>query len=151
MNKQKSKYVEIPRATLSALKNFFVSENGVDVSPIIQDIALGDEDLATINVGLVMNGMSVDLPKTAYGAIYHDHENKVYTFEAYTLEKVSLLRNQVLYSRKEWRIDNGVWKERDLSSSVSSIDAWLDCTNEQPVPDAELHPTPATEGTSETV
>lgn len=30
MNKQKSKYVEIPRATLNALKNFFVSENGVD-------------------------------------------------------------------------------------------------------------------------
>lgn len=82
----KTTTVSIPVPTLNALKQILFtsdSENGVDLSPIIED--LGGDDLTAINVGLVFKGIKPNIEtqsryESNYGKKYYR-----YDFESYSL------------------------------------------------------------------
>lgn len=65
MKQTKKGFVEIPTTTLNALKNMLFSnnENGVNLSSIVNDLALnaGQRDLTAINVALAYNGVHVSI------------------------------------------------------------------------------------------
>ena len=61
----KKGFVEIPEVTLKALKGLlFTDKNGVDLSPIIDDLSSESEkDLTAINVALTFKGMKPEIDK----------------------------------------------------------------------------------------
>lgn len=66
--KNLAKPVSIPASTLNAIKNLLFSEKegGVDLSPIVTDLAVGNEnrDLVAINVGLTFKGIKPEVDTT---------------------------------------------------------------------------------------
>lgn len=120
--------VRVPKSTLMAIKAMlFNSENGVDLSSIINDLSSvqADPDLTAINVALVFKGISVDTGenlrfKPDYRSYYEN-----------TFESCSIILDQVAYSYKYYRVqDDGTYKESDCGFATCSVSEWLDMSTE---------------------
>lgn len=88
MKTNKQTMVSIPKVTLNALKNMlFNNENGIDLSNIVNDLTINDEqkDLVAINVALVHKGVEVEIDKTT--RYEHDYGNyiRVYEYAGFSL------------------------------------------------------------------
>lgn len=88
MKTNKQTMVSIPKVTLNALKNMlFNNENGIDLSNIVNDLTINDEqkDLVAINVALVHKGVEIDIDKTT--RYEHDYGNyiRVYEYNGFSL------------------------------------------------------------------
>lgn len=61
----KNNAVQVPSATLNALKNCLFKDNGVNINPLIDDLeVLGqNRDLVAINVWLTLNRIPIDVDK----------------------------------------------------------------------------------------
>lgn len=57
-------FVEIPQMTLNALKGLLFSDKGTDLSNLINDLSLENDDLVAINVALVHKGLTPTIDKT---------------------------------------------------------------------------------------
>lgn len=74
MKQNKKGMVEIPAVTLNVLKKLVFDNNGVDMSPVIEDLSIGcpqeGKDLIAINVALTMKGLKpdLDIAKVTYKA-----------------------------------------------------------------------------------
>lgn len=82
MKTTKNGFVNIPTATLNALKNMlFSNENGVDFSNLIDDLSVGAEqrDLTAIHIALVHKGVKIDIDTaTRYN---HNYKNYITKYE----------------------------------------------------------------------
>lgn len=133
--------VTIPASTLNALKGLlFNSEEGVDLNPIIKDLAVGNtnEDLVAINVGLVFKGLTPEIDTAVrYSKDYK--ELVQYTFVSY-----SMIRDLVTYERKtiaKWDSEkNDLCPVDDKQSYVDtiSLNGWYDKSTDRSVPTQEL-------------
>lgn len=66
-------WVKVPAQTLNAVKNILFGKEGVDLSPIVNDLALNEKekDLTAINVALTFMGAKIDIDtKTRYQHSY---------------------------------------------------------------------------------
>lgn len=133
--------VSIPVTTLNALKGLlFNSEEGVDLSPIIKDLTVGNnnEDLVAINVGLTFRGL---IPKidttTRYSKDYRDIVE--YTFVSY-----SLIRDLVTYEKKiivRWdtnKNDLCPYEDKQAYKDSMPLSNWLDFSTDRAEPTQEL-------------
>ena len=83
----KKGFVQIPEPTLKALKRLlFSKDGGIDLSPIVNDFAFpGNEDLTSINVGLVYKGLT---PKI-------DERPRIFSDEVHEFVGFSLIMGMV--------------------------------------------------------
>lgn len=126
--KQKPQTIKMPKATLMAIKKMlFNSEEGVDLSNIIDDLAgvQADADLTAINVALVFKGVTIDTGEsTRY--IY-----EYCRYYEWTFESVSLILDQVVYSYKMYRHqEDGTYKECETGKCSCSVAEWLESDTE---------------------
>lgn len=104
MAKKLNGMVEIPAATLNALKGLLFDENGINVSPIINDLSIGmnqaNKDLLEINVGLVMKGLkpSLDIPAILYEGSYRCLN--IYVYKGFSLIEGVAVFDQITASFK---------------------------------------------------
>ena len=141
MAKNLNASVTIPASTLNALKGLlFNSEDGVDLNPIIKDLAVGNanEDLIAINVGLVFKGLTPEIDTTIrYSKDYK--ELVQYTFVSY-----SMIRDLVTFERKtiaKWDSEkNDLCPVEDRQPYVDtiSLNGWYDKSIDRAVPTQEL-------------
>ena len=82
MKANKKGFVQMPAQTLNALRNMlFSNEGGVDLSNLINDLSLSEEerDLTAIHVALVHKGVNIDIDKaTRYE---HSWRNEITKYE----------------------------------------------------------------------
>ena len=133
--------VSIPVTTLNALKGLlFNSEEGVDLSPIVKDLTVGNnnEDLVAINVGLTFRGLTPKIDTTTrYSKDYRDIVE--YTFVSY-----SLIRDIVTYERKviaKWdsaKNDLCPYEDKQAYKDSMSLSNWLDFSTDRAEPTQEL-------------
>lgn len=109
--------VEIPAVTLNALKGLLFSNDGVDLSAIINDLSIGlDEgrkDLMAINIALTFKGLKpeIEVPKISYKGDWR--MVKVYFYQGFSLiEGVAAFEvHQIRWNDNGWKEDNKVYKE----------------------------------------
>jgi hypothetical protein len=133
--------VSIPVTTLNALKGLlFNSEEGVDLSPIVKDLTVGNanEDLVAINVGLTFRGLTPEIDTTTrYSRDYRDLVE--YTFVSY-----SLIRDLVTYERKiiaRWdtnKNDLCPYEDKQAYRDSTSLSGWFDYSTDRAEPTQEL-------------
>ena len=115
----RSQNVTMPAATVRMLAEMFTSQNGVDLSAIVNDLG-GNKDLATINLGLLIQGKKLDVPET----VYQTREKTVYV---YRLTHASILKDRVDYRRYTFnKQDSGEWTQDTYSStSYCCVEDWF--------------------------
>ena len=94
--------VSVPQMTLNALKQMlFSNENGVDLTNIINDLAVNDEqkDLVAIHVALVHKGIQPEIDTSV--RYEHNYGNR---FCKYEFVKSSLILGTVSYIRTDCTI-----------------------------------------------
>lgn len=133
--------VSIPVTTLNALKGLlFNSEEGVDLSPIIKDLTVGNnnEDLVAINVGLTFRGLTPKIDTTTrYSKDYRDIVE--YTFVSY-----SLIRDLVTYEKKiiaRWdtnKNDLCPYEDKQAYKDFMPLSNWLDFSTDRAEPTQDL-------------
>ena len=67
--------VEISAMTLNALKQLLFSEDGVNLTNIVKDLAAGgkNEDLSAINVGLTFKGIKPEMDMSPRWGGFNDY------------------------------------------------------------------------------
>lgn len=138
---KKNATVSIPVTTLNALKGLlFNSEEGVDLSPIVKDLTVGDdnEDLMAINVGLTFKGLTPEIDTTTRYA--KDYQSLVeYTFISY-----SLIRDVVTYERRtianwnESKNDLCPYTDNQPYKNTTSLSGWYNMTTDRAVATKEI-------------
>jgi len=119
-------FVEIPQMTLNALKGLlFNSENGIDLSAIINDLRPDPQDeLTAINVGLVYKGITPNIDQTTR---YKIDWKRLYRYEYVGISLILgivKVRKSIAYfnessnSLGEWEKEDGV--------EVKGFDEWLE-------------------------
>lgn len=130
-NSRKTTNVTLPAGTVELLCEMFTSNEGVDMSNIINDLAVGgNRGLVTINLGLLMRGKVLQVPKVRYSV--SDSNKRVYV---YILEESSLLKDIVRY--KQYRFDYNEEKQSYEQYDYtyyeeSTVCEWLDKLDELP-------------------
>jgi hypothetical protein len=105
---KKSSFVEMPRMTFEALKGLLFSDEGVDLTNIINDLNNGNE-LTAINVALVFKGLKPELSaKVIYDVSW---DNK--TIYRYELKNFSLILGNVLCIKSKIKFNENAqqWDE----------------------------------------
>lgn len=96
----KTSNINISSATLSAIRSLLFNNEGVDISPIVNDMATADDnkDLLAINVALVMRGAKPTIDETSrYNKFYNNKGFARWDFVSY-----SLIRDLVTYKVVEY-------------------------------------------------
>ena len=135
--------VNVPTSTLNAIKSLLFSEKegGVDLSPIVADLAVGDtcEDLIAINVGLTFKGIRPNIDTTT--RYVRDYQSLVeYTFVGY-----SMIRDIVTYQKRtiaKWDEKVGdlipCANNKDFWTDTASLEQWYRLDTDRSVPTIEL-------------
>ena len=123
--------VKISAATLNALKQLvFSSQEGVDLSSIINDIA-GKEDNAqrdevAVNIALAFKGIvpKIDSETVRYESL-NDWNKSYYTC---TFEHYSLILDRVYYTTTKFKMKDGVWENvtKEPEHNSCSLEDWYD-------------------------
>ena len=129
--------VEISAMTLNALKQLLFSEDGVNLTGIVDDLAAGgkNKDLSAINVGLTFRGIKPEMDMSPRWGNFNEYWRQ---YTAYTPVGYSLILDRVTYRKCEISRD----KEKDewtsgkvYEDSISMAD-WLNLTTEKADVDA---------------
>ena len=124
--------VEISAMTLNALKQLLFSEDGVNLTGIVDDLAAGgkNKDLSAINVGLTFKCIKPEMDMSPRWGNFSDYWRQ---YSAYTPVGYSLILDRVTYRKCEITRD----KERDewtsgrvYEDSMSMAD-WLNLTTDK--------------------
>lgn len=130
----KKGFVEIPEVTLKALKGLlFTDKNGVDLSPIINDLSSENErDLTAINVALTFKGMKPEIDKTTrYSGEWHAMCE--YEYISYSLILGTVTCKVTTYSLKGEKLEVGNTREEsidynrwmELPTNRKEIENWV--------------------------
>jgi hypothetical protein len=133
----KNGMVEISAMTLNALKQLLFSEDGVNLTNIVKDLAAGgkNEDLSAINVGLTFKGIKPEMDMSPRWGNFNEYWRQ---YSAYTPVGYSLILDRVTFKKCEISRD----KEKDEWTSGKVIEDsmpmadWLNLTTEKSDVDA---------------
>ena len=133
----KNGMVEISAMTLNALKQLLFSEDGVNLTGIVEDLAAGgkNKDLSAINVGLTFKGIKPEMDMSPRWGNFNEYWRQ---YSAYTPVGYSLILDRVTYKKCEISRD----KEKDEWTSGKVYDDsmpmadWLNLTTEKADVDA---------------
>lgn len=110
--KSRSKNIIVPAGTVALLKEMFTSNDGLDLSAIIQDLSVEtDEDLVAINLGLLLNNKVLEVPQK----VYTFGTNKGQMNRVYVRVKTghSLLKDVVNYTYYTFELDFDIYTDEE--------------------------------------
>jgi hypothetical protein len=129
--------VEISAMTLNALKQLLFSEDGVNLTNIVKDLAAGgkNEDLSAINVGLTFKGIKPEMDMSPRWGDFNDYWRQ---YTAYTPVGYSLILDRVTYKKCNISRDKekDVWTSGKVYEDSMSMADWLNLTTEKADVDA---------------
>lgn len=104
----KKSFIEMPRMTFEALKGLIFKNEGIDLSPIINDLDNGNE-LTAINVALVFKGLKPELSAKVVYDVSWDGK----TIYCYTLKNFSLILGNVHCTKSKIKFNENAqqWDE----------------------------------------
>jgi hypothetical protein len=133
----KNGMVEISAMTLNALKQLLFSEDGVNLTNIVKDLAAGgkNEDLSAINVGLTFKGIKPEMDMSPRWGNFNEYWRQYY---AYTPVGYSLILDRVTYRKCEISRDKekDEWTSGKVYEDSMPMADWLDLTTEKADVDA---------------
>ena len=133
----KNGMVEISAMTLNALKQLLFSEDGVNLTNIVKDLAAGgkNEDLSAINVGLTFKGIKPEMDMSPRWGNFNEYWRQYY---AYTPIGYSLILDRVTYRKCEISRDKekDVWTSGKVYEDSMPMADWLNLTTEKADVDA---------------
>ncbi len=129
--------VEISAMTLNALKQLLFSEDGVNLTSIVDDLAAGgkDKDLSAINVGLTFKGIKPEMDMSPRWGNFNDYWRQ---YSAYTPTGYSLILDRVTYKKCEISRDKekNEWTSGKVYEDSMPMADWLNLTTEKADVDA---------------
>jgi hypothetical protein len=129
--------VEISAMTLNALKQLLFSEDGVNLTNIVKDLAAGgkNEDLSAINVGLTFKGIKPEMDMSPRWGNFNEYWRQ---YSAYTPVGYSLILDRVTYKRCEISRDKekDEWTSGKVYEDSMPMADWLNLTTEKTDVDA---------------
>lgn len=124
--------VEISAMTLNALKQLLFSEDGVNLTNIVKDLAAGgkNEDLSAINVGLTFKGIKPEMDMSPRWGNFNEYWRQ---YSTYTPVGYSLILDRVTYKKYEISRDKekDEWTSGNVSEDSMSMADWLNLTTEK--------------------
>lgn len=124
--------VEISAMTLNALKQLLFSEDGVNLTNIVKDLAAGgkNEDLSAINVGLTFKGIKPEMDMSPRWGGFNDYWRQ---YIAYTPVGYSLILDRVTYKKCEISRDKekDEWTSGKVYEDSMPMAEWLNLTTEK--------------------
>ena len=124
--------VEISAMTLNALKQLLFSEDGVNLTNIVKDLAAGgkNEDLSAINVGLTFKGIKPEMDMSPRWGGFNDYWRQ---YIAYTPVGYSLILDRVTYKKCEISRDKekDEWISGKVYEDSMPMAEWLNLTTEK--------------------
>lgn len=133
----KNGMVEISAMTLNALKQLLFSEDGVNLTNIVKDLAAGgkNEDLSAINVGLTFKGIKPEMDMSPRWGNFNDYWRQ---YSAYTPVGYSLILDRVTYKKCEISRDKDKdeWTSGKVYEDSMPMTDWLNLTTEKADVDA---------------
>ena len=124
--------VEISAMTLNALKQLLFSEDGVNLTNIVKDLAAGgkNEDLSAINVGLTFKGIKPEMDTSPRWGGFNDYWRQ---YIAYTPVGYSLILDRVTYKKCEISRDKekDEWTSGKVYEDSMPMAEWLNLTTEK--------------------
>ena len=122
--------VAVPTPTLAAIKALLTSESGIDVSPIVEDLAVSPDhkDFMFINVALVMKGKVPDIGKYRY----KKEGNLLLTYEATHFSLISGIVS-VKKTALRYKAESDTYVDYDMINHEDNIDycEWADMTDDR--------------------
>lgn len=122
--------VAVPTPTLAAIKALLSSESGIDVSPIVEDLAVSPDhkDFMFINVALVMKGKVPDIGKYRY----KKEGNLLITYEATHFSLISGIVS-VKKTALRYMSNSNNFVDYDMISGNDNIDytEWAEMTDDR--------------------
>lgn len=111
--------VAVPTPTLKAIKTLLTSESGIDVSPIVEDLAVSPDhkDFMFINVALVMKGKVPDIGKYRY----KKEGNLLITYEATHFSLIAGIVS-VKKTALRYRSDGEIFEDYDMINHEDNLD-----------------------------
>lgn len=111
--------VAVPTPTLAAIKAMLVSETGIDVSPIVEDLAVSPDhkDFMFINVALVMKGKKPEIGKLRY----KKEGNLLITYEATHFSLISGIVS-VKKTALRYKPESDTYIDYDMINHEDNID-----------------------------
>ena len=129
--------VEISAMTLNALKQLLFSEDGVNLTNIVKDLAAGgkNEDLSAINVGLTFKGIKPEMDMSPRWGGFNDYWRQ---YTAYTPVGYSLILDRVTYKKCDISRDKeqDKWTSGKVYEDSMPMADWLNLTTEKDDVDA---------------
>ena len=133
----KNGMVEISAMTLNALKQLLFSEDGVNLTSIVDDLAAGgkDKDLSAINVGLTFKGIKPEMDMSPRWGNFNEYWRQ---YSAYTPVGYSLILDRVTYKKCEISRDKekDEWTSGKVYEDSMPMADWLNLTTEKADVDA---------------
>ena len=124
--------IEISAMTLNALKQLLFSEDGVNLTGIVNDLVAGgkDEDLSAINVGLTFKGIKPEMDMSPRWGNFNEYWRQ---YSAYTPVGYSLILDRVTYKKCEISRDKekDVWTSGKVYEDSMPMADWLNMTTEK--------------------
>ena len=124
--------VEISAMTLNALKQLLFSEDGVNLTNIVKDLAAGgkNEDLSAINVGLTFKGIKPEMDMSPRWGGFNDYWRQ---YIAYTPVGYSLILDRVTYKKCGISRDKekDEWTSGKVYEDSMPMAEWLNLTTEK--------------------
>lgn len=129
--------VEISAMTLNALKQLLFSEDGVNLTSIVEDLVAGgkNKDLSAINVGLTFKGIKPEMDMSPRWGNFNDYWRQ---YSAYTPVGYSLILDRVTYKKCEITRDKekDEWVSGKVYEDSMPMADWLNLTTEKADVDA---------------
>lgn len=129
--------VEISAMTLNALKQLLFSEDGVNLTSIVDDLAAGgkDKDLSAINVGLTFKGIKPEMDMSPRWGNFSDYWRQ---YTAYTPVGYSLILDRVTYKKCNISRDKekDEWTSGEVYEDSMPMVDWLNLTTDKADVDA---------------
>lgn len=129
--------VEISAMTLNALKQLLFSEDGVNLTGIVDDLVAGgkNRDLSAINVGLTFKGIKPEMDMSPRWGNFNDYWRQ---YTAYTPVGYSLILDRVTYKKCEISRDKeqDKWTSGKVYEDSMPVADWLNLTTDKADVDA---------------
>lgn len=124
--------VEISAMTLNALKQLLFTEDGVNLTNIVKDLAAGgkNEDLSAINVGLTFKGIKPEMDMSPRWGNFNEYWRQ---YSAYTPTGYSLILDRVTYKKCDISRDKeqDKWTSGKVYEDSMPMADWLNLTTDK--------------------
>ena len=124
--------VEISAMTLNALKQLLFSEDGVNLTSIVDDLAAGgkDKDLSAINVGLTFKGIKPEMDMSPRWGNFNEYWRQ---YTSYIPIGYSLILDRVTYTKTDIsrEKEKDAWITGKVCEDSMSMKDWLNLTTDE--------------------